>query len=625
MSQNIIPLQPILVQDPITEVVDVTKYAVLESGNQITWKNYTSSSVSNSSVQFTCTPPSGSTIIDRNALLSMPVRLTLTGLVKTTDLAFVPPTSLIHSEKDCPTAFPLSSSMDTLLAKINGTSFSIPMADVINPLLHFNTSSELRNKEYSMTPTMNDSSFNFNDLYGTNRNPQGCYGNSIKGSELPRGAFPFTIISNAPVIPSILGTPATAVIDFFVTEPLFLSPFYFGCADDNAQGFYNVSGMDFNLTFLSQAAAAMWSHNPNASSSGIINVTTEITAGQHQFQGFATPFSYQNQLLCQMFFKNITPNPLAPQRIGPNIPVTYPYFEVNRYSQEIGMIASASSGTTQQTQNLQLNTIPRRVLVFARPSNSAAQSRFDLTKTYLAIKSVSVQWANSPTVLSGASQQQLYQIAVKNGCDLSWSEWTGLGVYNSAFPTDALSKKYGGVGSLLMLELGTDINLQPNEAPGISGYFNLQMSVTLENMNKSGEWDNVPMALYIIAISEGTTTIGGIGSMFSQLGVLTKNDVLDAQSQPGINYRQLQTMSGGNFLTTLGNIGSKINEFMSKTKLLSTLSALAMNIPDARVKGVATGVNAFANTIGWGEGGVAISNSKRGGAVLKKNKISGRL
>lgn len=60
MSLSYQPLNPVLVRDPITQVDAQRDYAILKGGNQVTWKRYTSTAISNTSINWSCPPPSGS-------------------------------------------------------------------------------------------------------------------------------------------------------------------------------------------------------------------------------------------------------------------------------------------------------------------------------------------------------------------------------------------------------------------------------------------------------------------------------------------------------------------------------------------------------------------------------------
>src|SRR5581483_9317470 len=167
MSLSYVPLQPILVTDPISDVNSVSKYAVLQGGSKITYKSFTSTSISNSSIQFSCPPPSANIIVNRNIKCTIPIRLTMTGLITTTDSGFVPPTSLLNPGRDAPRQFPLSNALESLQINLNNDSVSIPMSDIIGPLQRYNIDTELRTHEYSSSPCYPDSSFNYSDLVGT--------------------------------------------------------------------------------------------------------------------------------------------------------------------------------------------------------------------------------------------------------------------------------------------------------------------------------------------------------------------------------------------------------------------------------------------------------------------------
>jgi len=616
MSLSYVPLKPILVTDPITDVRSVDKYAVLQGGSKVTYKSFTSTSISNSSIQFSCPPPSANVIVNRQIKCTIPIRLQMAGLITTTDLGYVPPTSLLNPGRDAPRQFPLNNSLESLQINLNNDSVSIPMADVLSPLTRYDIDSELRTREYSSSPCYPDCSFNYSDLVGTNLNPLGNYGNSLVGTSIPRGGFPFTIVAgtNVAVVPTLAGALATATVDMWITESLFLSPLFWGKASYNSQGFYNITSMDFNLSFLAAAGMRMWSHCPLVSTSGAIQVRSNITSIIASFNSFTSPgFSYA-QNFPQLLFEYITPNILTKEVLGPNIPVTYPYHNVTRYVSDLGAISSANPPSPYMSNTIQLSTIPRQMYIFARPNNQSLQSRCDLTDTFLTISNIAIQYANQNTLLSSATQVQLFDMNTKNGGSQNWLEWSGLGLNNSLFPPTAGNAKIGGTGSVLCLRFGDQIQLEDGEAAGMGGSnYQLQVQVTLKNSNLSGEWDNVPMALYIVVVSEGTFTVTQLGSCQHQEGVLSRHDVLDAQTQPGINMRSLDRVAGGDFLSTIGNFASKVNDFLKEYKVISTLAPNFGPIGNV--------IGTVARQVGYGEqGGQAI----QGGAKISKKDLRSR-
>lgn len=619
MSYSYSPLQPVLVEDPVNKVDTVHAYSVLRSGSKVSWKTYTSTSISASSMQFSCPPPSSNIIVDRNVKMQLPVRLTMAGTITTSNGSFVPGCTLLNAGFDAPRAFPLSSALDTLQVSLNNDAISVNMSDMIQALTRYDIGPSLRSREYSQSPNYADQSSDYGSLVGTERNPLGPYANGSIDAPCPRGGFPFQIVSNPIVTASTGGAAATAVVDMVITEPLFLSPFYFGSARGDNQGFFNLNAMDLNFNFLSGAGMRMWSHARDApiATSGAITVTSDITSISIQFNGFTSPaFSY-NQSSPLMLFKYYTPNVLTP--LDQRIPYSYGYFEWQRYPTDIGTLAysaDTSAGSQFNSNNIQLNQIPNRMYIYARPSNSVLQTRCDITDTYLAMQQLSIQFSNQNTILSTANQAQLFDINIKNHSEQSWQEWSGLGLQNSAFLGTSGNARYCGGCGPLCLEFGTDIQLDPDTAPGLAGQFQLQITATLANKNVSGLWDNLPMTLYLVIINEGVWTVTSQASAQHQLGVLSKLDILEAQKQPGINYRTMQSMEGGDFFSTLSNFGSKINDFLKQSKIISTVAKVASAIPHPAISAVGNAVSGVSGALGYGyqggcDGGIALGGGRR--------------
>lgn len=533
MSLSFQPLQPVKVIDPRVWVDRPREYAVLQSGKEVMYKAYTSTSISSASIQFSCPPPSGNVIVDRKMYISLPVRLTFTGPGTNTD-------NLLMPNRDAPRAFPFSSACDTLNVTINNTSVTMNMADVIHPLLRFNTKEDLKNFEYSGTTSCLDQSQNYSDLYGTVRNPLGFYGDSSDEDIQSRASYPFTIVSN---------TPTSAVVDMLITEPLFLSPFYWG--KGNSSGFFNVNTMDFNFNFLNNCGMRMWSHDNSLGT----NVISSITA---EFNAFSPTFSYSPKIP-QLLFTYISPQDTElPSSLKP---ITYPYYDITRYSTDIGTIAYSASnvgaGSDYSTNNIQLSTIPKRLYLFVRPANSVmyGNSGVNITDSFYGISNINVQF-NNGLYLNSASQYQLYQLAVKNGCNLSWNQWSGNGLHKVGSFTE---QKIAGVGSIICLEFGTDIPINSaTEAPGVNGQYNLYVQCKVYNCDPSGAHDALNASIYMVVVSEGSFTIPALGQSMKQLGVLSRNDVLESKQQPGILYHDVYDYHGGDFLSGIKDFGNSI-------------------------------------------------------------------
>jgi hypothetical protein len=617
MSLSYQRLTPVAVLDPLTDVQTKRDYSILKGGDKISFKAFTSTSVSSSSIQFSCPPPNGSVFTSRKQYFQAPVRLIFTGLITTTDPTYVPLTSLLNANFDSPRAYPLSGSMESLTLTINNTQMSSNIGDYIHALIRYNIDSKLKNKDYSLTPDYPDQSLNYSDLHGSIRSPLAFYGDGLDGSPTQRGAFPFTILptTNVAVIPTVAGTIATATVDMVCCEPLFLSPLCWGHND--TQGLYNVNSLDYNISFYNNLGNRMWSHdaitpvsNNPVTGASVFSSITNITV---QFNGFNPAFSY-NDNQPRLLFKYVTPN-LLTSGLTFNTPITYPYFNPIVYTTDIGTIAYSptslpGSGVTVTTNNIQISSIPRRFYLWVRPSNQALLNSPNLTDCFLSITNVAVQWDANSVLMSSANQQQLYLMNVKNHGDFTWQQWSGYPGYNAAFPPNTGTGRVTTTGGPICMEFGTDLQLGPDQSCGMQGQYNLQVTLQVQNLNSTGAWDTVPLSILMLVVQEGTFTVSALGQSIAQLGVISKQDILDAKRSPFINYHDIQAINGGDFFSGLKDFGSRINQFLKDSKLISTLAPL--------IPGIGGPASQIARNLGYGYDGEGVM---AGGKKLSKAQL----
>lgn len=596
MSLNLTPLHVVEVRDSRT-VIRNKEYAILKGGSQVSWKPYTTTSVSSSSIQFSTPPPSPKIFIDRFQYIQIPVRITLN--VQTPNA-----NNILRAGYDSPRAFPISSSLNTLTVNINNTAVSLNMSDVIQALMRFNTGQSLKEHQYSMTPSCLDQFQEYIDGVGSIRNPLGQYGDSNDESVMGRGGFSqFNILSN---------TPSQAIIDCLFTEPIFISPFYFG--NGNATAFIGVQTMDWNFTFLTNSWARMWSH-----AIGGVNAPGVITSGTSIFTGFSPAFSIPGApILPQLLFNYITPQELQA------IPAAmeYSYFNIDRYPTDYSQSALAPNASIPMvSNNIQLQSIPRRIYIYARNSNAILQGNGpsgggpNFTDTFLSLKDLRVNWNNQSGLFSSATQQDLYKMSVKNHCNLSWTQWSG----GPSYSQGSLTQKVGTVGSIICIEMGTDIGLSDTECAGLLGTYQLQINVTGTNINQT---NSVYPTLYIVTVSEGVFNILENRSV-SQIGVVSRQDVLDAKQHLSdyIDYESIQEVNGGNFFSGISKFGHNILEKIRPIakrvyefgKKIAPYIKTGMN--------VASAVAPFFAGLGEeNDGGVLV-----GGKIMNRSKLRNRL
>lgn len=578
MSYAVEKLNTVRVLDPLVNVSSERFYAVLSGGSRISWKPFTTNSFDESSFQFACPPPSPNIFVDRKVYLKTDVTINFTG----TENAATPDGGIIQAGVDALRAYPLSSNMNVLTVTINNTAVSVNMSDTIRTLLRMHNPVQQRNQELSLSPSMQDQSQNYVDLMGGIRNPLSVYADSASGADEPRGGFLYSSFNPGPT--GVTG-PTSASLTTTLCEPLFLSPFLFGAGDDSA--FLGVQTLDFNITWNANLAR-FWSHmllpsNQNPATLSSVSVT------------------FNNPVL---LFKYITPSLL--QRLPRSI--SYPYFSIDRYPTTPGTsLAAKQSGFVMASNNIQLKSIPRKIVIAARRQNS--DEDFTTTDTYLSITAVNVNWNNESGLLSSATQQDLYNIAKKNGVNLSYSQWAG--GYSFVSQSIANTSQIGLVGSVLPLEMGTDIALREDECPGMLGTYQLQVNATVTNINTL---EAIVPTLYLIIISEGVFTVLDNRSV-SQIGVVSKLDVIESRMSPYVDYNVLYNIHGGNFFSSIKSFGEKVlsglkrvHDFAKQHKLLSRgLSAVSLIPQAAAVAGPAAQI---ARAVGYGDGGVLVDPSQ---------------
>jgi hypothetical protein len=592
MSLSFQKLEPICVFDPRVMLNKHRTFPVLKCGSQTTFKSFTTTSVSTSSIQFSCPPPSGGIIVDRMAFVYFPVRLSFQGIPAVGN-------ALLNASNDAPRAFPIAGSIDTLSATINNQSMNINSADIIHALMRYNIDNDLKSRAYSMTPSYQDQTQSYNDIPIGVRNPLSLYQDQPDGVNNARGAFPYTIVSNP--IQTIGGTTLTSVVDVAFCEPLFLSPFYAGKTNDT--GFINVTTMDFNFNFVSQLANRMWSHNDTGTTGVPFTSATAVFGGLAN--GPTTQFP--GGLQCQMLFQYITPQ--ETMIIPRNMPVTYPYFDTIRFPTDLAL-ANAGTSSTYNSNNIQLNSVPLKVYIYIRERNSDLFGSASHTDTFFRINSVNVQFLNNSGLLASATFNAIYDLSRKNGCQMSYTQF-GQTVNNSNF-----TSTYGTIGSVVCLDFAKDIGLPSLMSPGILAQAMIQIQVNATNIASR----NINPTLYIVPVSAGTFTIEGVGQSGLQIGVITPTDVLDCDKNGAINYNDVfdHAFTGGDFWSGLKDFGAKLlpylqkaHDFIKDNKLVSKVLNV---IPQTQQFG------RIAESVGYGEGGVSA-----GGASLSRKNLHNRL
>lgn len=612
MSNNYTKLNTVLVRDPRVIIDNERVYSVLKCGKRTNFKSWNSTSVSSSSINFSAPPPSSNIIVDRKISLTLPFRLVVTADTLAAGRRVLSPNNSALR------AFPLQSALDNVIMTINNTSITQDFGEIIHSLIRFNAGENLLENAYSRTPTCLDRSQTYADLQTENGNPLGMYGDCNYKDVSGRGGFSEWKVVRNDENDGVNVPPYIAIVDAVVTEQLFMSPLYFG--DKNGSGFYNLNSFDMSFNFLNNAGNRMLSHNNDPADS----VIASVQFAPNNFPYAQTnPFSYENnQPLLNITY--ITPDDSL--MISPQTPITWPYFNVAKYVTETNAIPYGGRNDIY-SNNIQLSTIPRRFYIYARQNNSTLYSNPGYTDTFYGINNISVQFENYTGLLAEASKFQLYEMSRKNHCNLSWSEWNGKNLYKVGGADFNNQDTYGGVGSIICIEFASDIGLDEYNAPGVgNGNYNLQIRCNVENIDPTGNHDNLPVSLYVLVISEGTFTVVQSGSAVTQLSVISSQDVLNARSSPFVDYTDVEDVNGGNFFSGLKKFGKgaldaaqKTNRFLRDTKAISKVSGVLSDIPGP-VGSVAGPVHAVSSMLGYGydNGGVLLGGQRASRSDMRK-------
>ena len=510
MSQDFTKV--LVVDDRISNITSEVKMAVVKGGANISSQTYLAVSESPSSVTFNIQTPSEQTVISREILWASTVEFAVTG---------VPAAGahLIDYGVDTALApFPLHQLTNTMTATINNNSVSMNTRDILAPLLHFHDKRVLSRYNGS-TPTLVDRYKYYADAQATINNPLGGYKNITDNDFIPRGAYPIYDVEGNTVQEA--GKTDRKLVKFKVdlTEPIMLSPFLFGNPESNNQGLTGVQNLSFSMSMA--------------------DAKRSLRTAKDFIDGVTVSFSNSRVILTYL---SPHPSSLLPARS------VVPYYEIPRYiSNNYGEIAAGATSTLV-SQSLQLSSIPDKLIVVVR--KRLQDQTYQDTDSFFTIKGVSINFNNASGLCSGFTQQDLWKCSVRNDVGQSWLEFTG----KASYADEKNGKKVFTTGSVLCLAFGTDIELNSDfYAQGSLGNFNLQLQLQVENTSN----DAITPEVVIMTMNSGIL-VTERGTCQTYLGLLTKQDVLEASRQQPYSRGDVKRMVGGGFFDTLKSVAGKL-------------------------------------------------------------------
>lgn len=588
-------LDKFAVYDPRLVLDNKRAFAVLKGGQQVTYYSYATTGAGSNSWAFSTNPPSKKTVLDRLAFISVHAKLTFAGTGAGTG-------NILQPGRDALRSFPISSIVEILTSRLNGQPVSVEMAELIHLLERFHFTDDMKRNVMSYFPSMPDNVQNYSDADGFNNNPLAQYGDN--SSINPRGAYRMVVSSN---------TTTGAVVDIDLFEPIMLPPFIMDGIKNQAGGLANLDTLDWNFT-LTNRLERMWSRS---------------TANTQNLSSISVQFSNQAMLLGW-----ITPN--LTQQI-PDV-ISYPYYQINKYVTQHRTDVFPNFDATITSNVVQFDSVPRKIYLYAIPSRNDILNNFDSTvhtsDTFFKIENVNINWDNQSGILAGATPLQLYNFSAQNGLNIPYNEFQGITQQLSAV---GVTVDRGLTGSIVCLEIGKDIGLRSDLAPGSLAKINFQATVKVRNLNQTTQFKP---DLYVVAVYDGILEVGNNYTK-TALGVLNQNDVLESNRDPVVSYSDIEKLyGGGNFFSRFGNIGKSLLPIVQK--VLPVAQAINKGLRDSKAISKSLGAiesapyigapaafaKPIAEALGYGYGGVVVGGEGEydmGGRKANVNTMKKRL
>jgi hypothetical protein len=381
---------------------------------------------------------------------------------------------------------------------------------------------------------------------------------------------------------SMVAQAQTVYCRFRSTEKLVLSPFVFSDIHEADTGLFGINNIQLIMNLNTDVTRIIRS-KPNSDTSGVTSrLVSSVSVNTNQQSG-----GFANSRVNCIFLTPSLDVPLPPKSV-------VPYMEFPRYITNYSGGISAGSTAQLQSQTITLPQIPDLFVIYAKPTfyttTLASTGTVDPTQGdwYFPPASqmdgvnnpLSVNFDNFSGLLSSTSAEQLYEMSVHNGLDMSYAQWLGAGHSSLAnalntvatglippaqattgqgdvqFGTTSGLGGYGRVpltGGFLVLKPGKDITLQTGQAPSLVGNFTFQFNLTVKN-NTTLACNAV--SLYVVTVNSGFfESIRGSSRIIK--GVLSEQDIISAPTAPTGTRAMLARWTGSGMGASLANCLSK--------------------------------------------------------------------
>lgn len=534
------------IQDPKLDIVPRVYYAQ-QGAASLTHQQVTATSATQSQVKFTAYTPSVNVGVDRRMYMEYTMRFTFGVNADGVPLPNVVSTSTGFRQ------YPIASTIESINLKLNNSTISQNLDDIIHALHRYGTNAQERNHYMSGSPAYPDqmpayinNTQNWSmDITSGGRNPFVEY--SSNPIEVTRNIKPWVY----DVVYGTGGQDFVRSFDVTFREPIFLP--LLNWSDHEALCLFGIQTIDLTVShssFLRMLEGA-WD---------VGDVPSSITI--------------EGKPILHLFF-------VSPQ-LNQEIPklLTYPYYEIGRYVTTTDRVLLAniksntpsptpeSAGCTNQVtiNNIQLQSIPKRIYIFAQPKRTTeSPEAAQYPNCFGRINNISINWNSVAGRLSTCRPSDLYRMSVKNGLDMSWLQFSRF------------------CGSVLCVVPSLDLGISPLESGGSRGSYQLAYNMSFTNLFN----DDLPYDVYTVPIAEGFCTIND-SFVSVDVGVLTESSVASAPFADAGAYNELKNMYGG--FAGFSKIDLKKTARVIRDivgRVAPIVQQVSENIPDSRAQAVA--------------------------------------
>ena len=539
-----------IVDSKLEDISSEITMPVVSGAKDNTFQNFLASTQTPTTVQITVSVPIVDIGMDREMLITSKMKLKVLFQGGKTAGYWKPDVTLFqYGYTNALSAFPFNALTTTKQAQINNTAVTVQSNDVMPALLKLMNYEEL-SKYNSLCPSLIDSFYqDYRDGIGSNNNVLGNYSNGGYSKEFqPRGVFPVKITDlSGNELPSYTikadnhGTNPYGdgiFIEFVTTEPiLFLSPFISGNSNNKA-AFMGINKM--NLTFQMNANGSYAMSNALYATNG--SNTESATISNVQLVNLTDTYALCNFLS-------------IPANLASKIPIKN-VLNYNQYqafkSANLAVIKTGMetrNGTGSQT----LNQIPSKLLIYViDESHTSYDSNY-----FLVIKSISVNFANKSGLLEGATQQQLFNMSMNNGLQMTYYEFSGESMSNN---TDGEVVNVPTIGSIIVIDPAKDLGLSDQFSYMSKGSFAITCDVTYYNQTKK----NITPTIYMTVVDSGVFMTEN-GTSIYNVGLLNQEQVLDTKAQEAITdtHSYSQEITGGS-IENVNSIHKHLKKLFSR-------------------------------------------------------------